>query len=1028
MLGELWFGIAGRSGEWLAALAALTLKAGVILAVTAAVAFALRRRSAALRHQVWLVGVSSALMLPVLALVLPSVRVAAPWWPGPWRAEDRWGGPWADEAMHVPEIHVPFIEVPDVSVPVIIAPRARIERAQAAVERAAARADGRAEEALAAAQVALAEAVARMNANRERSFADAERQLARAEEVLAAAASRAERRAEARRRSRVLPYAAPGTVGYARAGEPSAYMAVEPIEPVAPIAPLPPLPPIPPVPAIAPLPPVPTPAPRGLPGADEPYAIALDLPGVQAVQVMPPGMSTLPGMVPPLGWNPGGGGFPWGALLLGVWLLGVWFVTAGLVIGALRVAWLSWQAQPVVDGRVTTLARAIADELGVGAVRVLRGSATAMPMTWGLRRATVLIPAGAEDWPVDQLDAVLRHELAHARRRDTLTQLWADIACAIYWFNPLVWLAAYRLRVEREHACDDEVLASGSKPSDYATQLLDMTRALRAARLTAMASIPMARPSQLRDRLEAVLDEDRNRGRVTRPVALRTWACATLLALPLAMLGFVPAPSYADEPEMVAADFGFDVSADWDHEPPNGLPGTGPRHRRPSRASLTDALRARAYAGQEPCWQVRDGDGSLSISRNDERQEIAWWNSSCRGEIRIEGEIEFSDDFTRIVRLARGAEVRLEEDDGRMRRVLEIRPGDGGLAYDYAENGRTHAFDGDAQAWLDGMVLQLMRTGYRAAERVAWLIDAGGVDAVIDELPYLRGDHPRRLYYAAVLLHDDLPAEQAAALIHAAGREIRSDHDLAELLIATGEARPLRDDVRDAFIGAAASIESDHDLRRVLERVLAAEELAPQDVALMLTLARSIESDHDRAELLIGLAERYVTTPELRAGYLEAASDIGSDHDKRRVLESLLSMGALSAEETATVLGLSATIGSDYDRAELLTGLSAEALDDALLQQTYIASAADIGSDHDQRRVLEALVESTELAARELGMLLEAAAGISSDHDKAELLLHIARSQTLNERNRDLFMGALETLGSDHDHRRVTSALLRAGR
>ena len=73
------------------------------------------------------------------------------------------------------------------------------------------------------------------------------------------------------------------------------------------------------------------------------------------------------------------------------------------------------------------------------------------------------------------------HELTHIKRADRRTQAIAQLACAIYWFNPLVWYAAAGLARERERACDDEVLRFGATPSAYATLLLDLARKPRIA-------------------------------------------------------------------------------------------------------------------------------------------------------------------------------------------------------------------------------------------------------------------------------------------------------------------------------------------------------------------------------------------------------------------------------------------------------------------------------------------------------------------------------------------------------------------
>src|SRR5262245_51776370 len=148
------------------------------------------------------------------------------------------------------------------------------------------------------------------------------------------------------------------------------------------------------------------------------------------------------------------------------------------------------------------------------------GGERMMPMVWGLFRPVLLLPAGAARWPAARLEAVLLHELAHIRRRDALTQLIAEIARAIYWFNPLVWIAARQMYLERELACDDMVLNAGTRPSDYAGDLLDLVRSLKTARATGMAAIAMARPSQIKVRLRAVLDDARSRGGLERRVII----------------------------------------------------------------------------------------------------------------------------------------------------------------------------------------------------------------------------------------------------------------------------------------------------------------------------------------------------------------------------------------------------------------------------------------------------------------------------------------------------------------------------
>ncbi len=167
-------------------------------------------------------------------------------------------------------------------------------------------------------------------------------------------------------------------------------------------------------------------------------------------------------------------------LLILAWLAGILFHLARLGLGLFGLYRLCRDSVPFEDSRTVRLA----DD---------------GPLAFGALRPLILLPHEAAHWPARRLDAVLAHERAHLGRRDCLSQMLAQIVCAFYWPNLLLWLASRSMRREAEIAADNAVLAAGMRASDYAAELLQF--AGQALRLPAAA---MAAPS-LEARVKSVL-------------------------------------------------------------------------------------------------------------------------------------------------------------------------------------------------------------------------------------------------------------------------------------------------------------------------------------------------------------------------------------------------------------------------------------------------------------------------------------------------------------------------------------------
>lgn len=155
-----------------------------------------------------------------------------------------------------------------------------------------------------------------------------------------------------------------------------------------------------------------------------------------------------------------------------------------------------------------------------------------VPAAWGLGRKLILLPEQSQTWAAERRAAVLLHEQAHLRRHDCWALLMAEIACVVYWCNPLVWFAASRLRLEQERAADDEVLHSGFDAAQYAGHLVAIAKADRAPMLAAGA----VHTSQLGVRVQSILDPGRDRTMASRKTIGIAAALLLAISLPIASM------------------------------------------------------------------------------------------------------------------------------------------------------------------------------------------------------------------------------------------------------------------------------------------------------------------------------------------------------------------------------------------------------------------------------------------------------------------------------------------------------------
>lgn len=206
-----------------------------------------------------------------------------------------------------------------------------------------------------------------------------------------------------------------------------------------------------------------------------------------------------------------------------LYLAGIAGVLAIRWIGSLRLQQLGLNTLEPSE-RMMKIMLELQQRAGIARrIRLQMSGHIRVPMTWGTLRPVILLPASAMNESDANLRAALQHELTHIRHWDAASRWLATIVTAIWWPQPLVWLAARSWRLEQERACDDAVLLAGAEAAPYAEQLIAAARELRSGAFGCASALVMAMPSGLETRLRALMSIAQNRapvGSVGKALAL----------------------------------------------------------------------------------------------------------------------------------------------------------------------------------------------------------------------------------------------------------------------------------------------------------------------------------------------------------------------------------------------------------------------------------------------------------------------------------------------------------------------------
>lgn len=510
-----------------------------------------------------------------------------------------------------------------------------------------------------------------------------------------------------------------------------------------------------------------------------------------------------------------------------------WLVVALLMIARLAVAnarLQSWRrsARLMDDNRWLGLLRRLSTQYDIQRpVVLLESENTDVPVTWGIVYPVVLLPATAHQWDDEQRIAVLTHELAHVKRFDALSQLLAQIVLSLQWFNPLAWLAVRRMRLEREHACDDFVLvAAGARASRYADDLLGFARRLSRPTAPAAAALAMARRSELEGRLLAILDPAMKRTTIHRARVAVLTAGVLLLAMPLA--AFRPAARVVTVPIT----------------PSRSMVRSGaqpPAAQTPSQSDVTSRVEPRP----EP---VLDAPKLETLMRR----------------VGVVSSAPLSRDVVSPTLPRQKAESLPPQQPVDIGTLVEV----------------TRAAEKMKSDYEKGVLLGQIAKRYVRNDSLR--------EAYLGVVFSMSSDYERSKALLALIERDSLPSASTARVLQSAVK-MSSDHSRSLVLQRINPTTFADTAVQRAYTEVIVAMSSDYDKAVTLMPLVKFRPLT-QDVQLgLLRVTGRITSSTDKANVLIAfLANQGITNDTVRRSFMKAAEGLTSDYDYRRVMSAVL--------------------------------------------------------------------------------------------------------------------------------------------
>lgn len=217
--------------------------------------------------------------------------------------------------------------------------------------------------------------------------------------------------------------------------------------------------------------------------------------------------------------------------IVAIWLAGILFLTFRMLGGYFYMQKIKFQKIISVEKQWLRLLKSIAEKLEISrSVQLFESAIVNFPTIIGYFKPVILMPLGSlAEMPMDQVEMILAHELAHVKRSDYMLNLIQSFLEVLYFFNPAMWIISKIIRNEREYACDDLALRINSDSTVLVNALISVHQKEIEKPVVALSAL--GTKNSLLSRIKRMVHNNNYKSNTPKKLALSSALIATLFTI-----------------------------------------------------------------------------------------------------------------------------------------------------------------------------------------------------------------------------------------------------------------------------------------------------------------------------------------------------------------------------------------------------------------------------------------------------------------------------------------------------------------